>query len=320
MSTMWIAHDYRTARCARATAVAIGNFDGVHRGHRALIERARSEAAQLGGDSVVLTFEPHPTRVLAPDRSPPRITGADRRLELFESLQVDGVIVQGFDRGFAAMSPEQFAREVLLGLQAKVVIVGENFHFGRDRAGDGNALRALGATMGFRTEILGAVLDQGDAMISSSKIRKALADGALLEANAMLGREFDFDGRVVMGDQRGRLLGFPTANMRTDVEALPRDGVYAVRAQVVSVGNARGPWMDGVMNIGVRPTFSAGRSIEVHLLDRTIELYGALLRVRCVARLRDEMKFAGVDALRAQIGQDVSAARVALSQGVGEGA
>jgi riboflavin kinase/FMN adenylyltransferase len=311
---MWTAHDYRTARCARATAVAIGNFDGVHLGHRALIARALSEAAAMDGEAVVLTFEPHPTRVLAPERCPPRITGADRRLELFAALSVDGVIVQGFDRAFASMSPELFSREVLLGLRAKVVIVGENFHFGKDRAGDGHALRSFGESLGFRTEVLGAVLDERGAMISSSKIRAALAEGELDRVRAMLGREFDFDGRVVLGDQRGRTLGFPTANVRTDVEALPRDGVYAVRACVVGDGAACSASMDGVMNIGVRPTFSAGRSIEVHLFDRDVDLYGRLLRVTCVARLRDERKFDGIDALRAQIAQDARDARAALDR------
>jgi riboflavin kinase/FMN adenylyltransferase len=307
---MWIAHDFRTARCSRDTAVAIGNFDGVHLGHRALLELARSEAAAFGGESVALTFEPHPTRVLAPDRSPPRISGADRRLELFEAAGVDGVIVQGFDRGFAAMSPESFAREVLLGLLAKVVLVGENFHFGKDRAGDGPALRALGQSLGFRTEVLGPVRD-GAEMISSSRVREALARGELDRVRAMLGRDFDFDGRVVVGDRRGRTIGFPTANLRTDVEALPMDGVYAVR---VSVLGEPGEPVDGVMNIGVRPTFSAGRSIEVHLFDTERDLYGRLLRVRCAARLRDERRFEGIDALRAQIARDVSDARAALAR------
>jgi riboflavin kinase/FMN adenylyltransferase len=311
---MWIAHDYRTARCARATAVAIGNFDGVHRGHRALIERALEESAAFGGESVVLTFEPHPARVLAPDRSPPRITGADRRLELFAALAVDGVIVQGFDRAFASMSPELFAREVLLSLRAKVVIVGENFHFGKDRAGDGEALRALGERFGFRTEVLRSVLDDGGEIISSSKIRAALADGQLDRVHAMLGRQFDFDGRVVRGAQRGRSLGFPTANLRTDVEALPRDGVYAVRVALIDQDDRRGETMDGVMNIGVRPTFSAGRSIEVHLLDQSLDLYGRLLRVTCVGRLRDERKFDGIEALQAQIAQDVRDARLVLDR------
>jgi riboflavin kinase/FMN adenylyltransferase len=314
--TMWIAHDYRTARCAGPTAVAIGNFDGVHVGHRALIDRARAEARSLdgdrGGESVVLTFEPHPTRVLAPERCPPRITGADRRLELFAESAVDGVLVQGFDRTFAAMTPEQFAREVLLGLRASVVIVGDNFHFGRDRSGDGPTLRALGLKMGFRTEVLGAVLDQSGEMISSSRIRAALADGALDHVRAMLGRPFDFDGRVVLGDQRGRTIGFPTANLRTDVEALPRDGVYAVTAAIV--GDSDRP-IPGVMNIGVRPTFAAGRSIEVHLLDRDQDLYGRLLRVTCVRRIRDEQRFSGIDELRAQIAADVLAARSILATG-----
>jgi riboflavin kinase/FMN adenylyltransferase len=309
---MWIAHDYRTARCARVTAIAIGNFDGVHRGHRALIERARSEARALGGESVVLTFEPHPTRVLAPERCPLRITGVDRRLELFESLAVDGVIVQGFDRAFAGLSPEQFARDVLLSLGARVVIVGDNFRFGKDRAGDGPTLRTLGSMLGFRTEVLSPVVDERGDMVSSSRLRAALAEGDLDRVRAMLGREFDIDGRVVRGDQRGRTLGFPTANVQTDVESLPRDGVYAVRVSVLSASEGRGEEMLGVMNIGVRPTFSAGRSMEVHVLDRDVDLYGALVRVACVARLREERKFDGVDALRAQIAEDIRGARGVL--------
>ncbi len=307
---MWIAHDYRTARCDRETAVAIGNFDGVHRGHASLLALARRRAAEFSGESVVFTFEPHPTRILAPDKAPRRISGADRRLELFARAGVDGAVVQGFDRSFAAMSPEAFVREVILGLRARVVLVGENFHFGRDRAGDGASLAALGEGLGFRVELLGPVTEDG-AVISSTRVREALALGQLDRVRAMLGRDFDFDGRVVVGDRRGRTLGFPTANLRTDVEALPADGVYSVR---VSEGGEGGPWRDGVMNLGVRPTFAAGRSIEVHLFDTELNLYGRLLRVRCVERLREERRFDGLAALRAQIEQDVRDARSSLAR------
>ncbi len=310
-----VAHDYRAARCRTATAVAIGNFDGVHRGHQALLALAKREAASFEGQSVLLTFEPHPTRVLAPDRAPRRITGADRRLELFAEAGIDLAIVQGFDRGFAAMTPEIFAREVLGSLQAKVVLVGENFHFGKDRAGDGHVLRELGKSLGFRTEILAPVTD-GSMMISSSEIRDALLHGALARVASMLGRHFDFDGRVVHGDHRARGLGFPTANLRTDVEALPSDGVYAVRVQVLSrVDSSENvQWYPAVMNIGVRPTFTAGRAIEVHLLGQDMDLYGQLLRVQCIGRLRDEQKFGSVPALVAQIEADVSAARTKIEQ------
>jgi riboflavin kinase/FMN adenylyltransferase len=307
---MWIAHDYRTARCDRETAVAIGNFDGVHRGHAALLDLARREAARFGGESVVFTFEPHPARVLAPERAPRRISGADRRLELFALAKVDGAVVQGFDRAFAAMTPEDFAREVLLGLRARVVLVGENFRFGRDRAGDGSSLVELGRALGFRAELLGPVTDDG-AVISSTRVREALSLGQLDRVRAMLGRDFDFDGRVIVGDRRGRTLGFPTANLRTDVDALPADGVYSVR---VSDAGEGGPWREGVMNLGVRPTFSAGRSIEVHLFDTEMDLYGRLLRVRCIERLREERRFAGLEALRAQIEQDVRDARASLAR------
>ncbi len=269
----------------------------------------------MGGQSVLLTFEPHPTRILNPDRAPKRITGADRRLELFAEAGIDLAIVQGFDRDFAAMSPERFARDVLGSLQAKVILVGENFHFGKDRAGDGVVLRALGESLGFRTEIV-APVNEGDWMISSTGVRDSLAQGQLSRVRAMLGRHFDFDGRVVQGDQRARTLGFATANLRTDVEALPQDGVYAVRAKILTAVDTeqKEQWFTGVMNIGHRPTFHAGRAIEVHLIDRQLQLYGHLLRVQCIARLRDEQKFASVPALVAQIKVDVAQARASVEQ------
>ncbi len=303
---MWIAHDYRVARRGAGTAVAIGNFDGVHRGHREILRRVIEGAKAHRVDPVVLTFEPHPTRILAPERASALITGLDRKLELIAEAGIACTVVQLFDRRFSSQSPREFAHEVLLGLRAREIYIGADFHFGKDRAGNGAVLTELGAEMGFVCNVVDPVAHEG-APISSTRIRRALADGDLSLANALLGRKFDIEGLVVEGDRRGRLLGFPTANLRTQVEALPRDGVYAVRVRVL--GGAEEKWMLGVMNIGLRPTFAAGRSIEVHLLDTERELYGATLRVECVARLRDEKKFDGIDSLRAQIARDVAEAR-----------
>jgi riboflavin kinase/FMN adenylyltransferase len=307
---MWIAHDYRVARRSTGTAVAIGNFDGVHRGHRVILGRALDGARAHGVDPVVLTFEPHPTRVLAPERASALLTGLDRKLELIAEAGIACTVVQTFDRKFSALTPREFAREVLLGLRAREVYVGANFHFGKDRAGNGSVLVELGKELGFQAVVV-PQFESGGETISSSRVRRALAEGDLALASLLLGRRFDIDGLVVEGDRRGRLLGFPTANVRTPVEALPKDGVYAVWVRVL--GDASEPWMRGVMNLGVRPTFAAGRSIEVHLLDVSRDLYGATLRIECVARLRDEAKFDGIDALRAQIGRDIEAARALMA-------
>ncbi|MEZ4406733.1 MAG: bifunctional riboflavin kinase/FAD synthetase [Polyangiales bacterium] len=311
VSPPWIAHDWRAARRRGPTALAIGNFDGVHLGHRALLDKVIHAARAFGGESVARTFEPHPTRVVRPDRAPPMLTGLDRRVELLSETGVDAVVVQRFDLAMAALSPEEFVRRVVVGLGAREVHVGADFHFGHDRAGTPDTLRALGVSLGFTAHTVEGVRE-GEANISSSRVRAALSDGDLGLAARLLGRPFDLDGVVVHGDHRGRTLGFPTANLATPCEAPPRDGVYAVRAQTLSPDGA-GPWRDGVMNIGSRPTMNAGRSLEAHLLDLDEDLYGRTLRVRFVARLRDEQRFASIEELRRQIERDVASARAALS-------
>ncbi len=305
---MWIAHDFRAARRGAPTALAIGNFDGVHRGHRHLLDRVKAAAASFGGESVALTFDPHPTRVLAPDRAAPLVVGLDRKLELLGATGIDAVVVQRFDLSFASQSPEEFVGSVVLGLRAKEVFVGEDFHFGRNREGNGAVLVALGQTLGFRAHVV-APLEESSVPVSSSRVRRALADGDLALAKSLLGRDYDLDGLVITGHKRGRTLGFPTANLATECEALPKDGVYAVRVTALDGGVVDHP---AVMNLGSRPTFRAGRSLEAHLLDADVDLYGRTLRVTFAARLRDEQRFDGVDALKAQIAADVAAARVVL--------
>jgi riboflavin kinase/FMN adenylyltransferase len=290
--------------------MAIGNFDGVHRGHRYLLERVVAAARSFGGSAVALTFEPHPSRVLAPSRASPRLVSLDRKVELLAEAGIDVTVVQRFDEAFSRLDPRGFVQGVVLALGARAVFVGADFRFGHDRAGDGAALQALGAELGFEVHALDPVEDRGRA-ISSSRVRTALAQGDLDEASRLLGRLPDLDGLVVHGDHRASGLGFPTANLQTPTEALPGDGVYAVEVQLQGEP-AR--WLSAVGNLGVRPTFDAGRAVEVHLLDTRAELYGRTLRVRFVARLRDERRFDGPDALRAQLAQDVARARELLQR------
>jgi riboflavin kinase/FMN adenylyltransferase len=306
---MHVAHDYRLARLTAPAALAIGNFDGVHRGHRHLFERVVASARSFHGASLALTFDPHPTRVLAPARAAPLLTSLDRRLELMAEAGLDAVVVQRFDTAVSSQPAREFVEQVVLGLQARAVFVGHDFHFGRNREGTSELLRALGETLGFVAHRVDPVTDDG-APISSTRTRHALAAGDLPLVRRLLGRDFDLDGLVVRGDRRGRRLGFPTANLTTPVEALPKDGVYAVRVRVA--GEATSPLYDGVLNLGLRPTVQAGRSMEVHLLDLDRDLYGRTLRVTFVARLRDERRFEGLDALRAQIARDVAEARSIL--------
>ncbi len=286
--------------------VAIGNFDGVHAGHRAVLARLFALAADLGAPSCVLTFEPAPTAVLAPERHQPRILLVADRVRLLEEAGVDRIIVQPFTREFAGRSARWFAEELLGNtLRARGLVVGYDFRFGQGRQGDVATLRAL--LPGVPVVEVGA-FSLDDAPVSSSRIRRLVAAGEVEAAAGLLGRPHRLQGTVVHGDHRGRAIGFPTANVQNEVELVPAFGVYAVRARVDG-----GPALPAVANIGVRPTFDATElRVEVHLLDFQGDVYGRRVAVDLVARIRGEARFSGIDALQAQIRVDAARARELL--------
>jgi riboflavin kinase/FMN adenylyltransferase len=294
--------------------LVVGNFDGVHRGHQAVLNEAVAEARARALAAIVLTFDPHPAAVVG-SGAPPILTTMERRAELMSALGVDRVYVRKFDAAFAAWSPEQFVRELVVQmLHARLVVVGQNFRFGSKRAGDLTLLYSLGAAFGFDVRVHHVASDERGPF-SSTRAREAIAFGDLDEASRVLGRPHELSGLVVPGDARGRKLGFPTANVDAVPEMLPPDGVYAVFVdEVVGPGAARALGI-GVTNVGVRPTVasSAKRTVETFLLDFEGDLYGRHLRLHVSARLRSEKKFASLDELKAQIVLDVASARVKLA-------
>lgn len=300
------------ARGWPAPAVSAGNFDGVHRGHQTLVAAAIGDARASGGTAVVLTFEPHPSRVLSPDRAPASLITLEQKAELLAGMGVDKLAVLPFDQELSRQTPEVFARLVLRqALGACVVVVGAGFRFGQGRSGDVAALSRLGVALGFRVHGLDPVLHEG-APISSTRIREALARGAVAAAGQMLGRSFFVDGEVVRGDGRGRSLGFPTANLAVSNEALPGAGVYAGWCRRMKQGCG---WEAAVVNVGRRPTFGGGETrVEAHLLDHEGELYGERLRLRFIDRLREERTFSGAVALAEQIQRDLAQARQVLEK------
>lgn len=295
--------------------VTAGNFDGVHLGHQALVAAAVARARETGGLAVVLTFDPHPARVLAPDLAPSALMTPAQKAEILAGLGVDRLAVLPFDGRVARMEPRAFVREVVSGaLGARHLVVGESFRFGRGRAGDVELLRTLGESLGFTLEALPPVMERGRP-VSSSRVRDELARGEVQAARRLLGRPSFLDGVVVRGDGRGRTIGVPTANLEPDNELLPARGVYAARCRVPS-GLAHA----AVVNIGERPTFGGGRVVvEAHLLDFEGDLYGARIRLEFHERLRGEQRFAGQEALVARILQDVAEARALLPGPGGEG-
>lgn len=295
-----------------SSLVIIGNFDGVHRGHQAVLGASAAEASREALRPVVLTFHPHPAEVLG-HRALPALTTLERKIELI--ARVDPrfvVVVEPFDAELARVEPEEFAERLLVReLGAKCVVVGQNFRFGRNRGGDLTALARFGERFGFdvRAEPL-----RSDAQgpYSSTRIRALLAKGDLDDVAVQLGRPHSISGRVVHGAERGRSIGVPTANLDAVPEALPPNGVYACLVDRVGPEGGRA-LAAGIANVGVRPTVGAGFSVEAHLFDFDGDLYGAELRVHLVRRLRDERRFPDVSALRAQIERDFVEARASLA-------
>ena len=307
------ARDVKAEQPGRGSLVAIGNFDGVHRGHRAVIEAALTEARERALAPLVLTFDPHPSEVLGRGVRPP-LTVVERKVELIERLGSElRVVVEPFTLELAQLTPEQFVREFVVGLLGvRVVIVGENFRFGHERSGDLETLVALGRELGFEARA-SSLSGDSEGPYSSTRARAALAQGDLPGVQQLLGRPHSISGKVVTGAQRGRTIGVPTANLAEVREALPPYGVYAVQVDRILPEGSGTALATGVANIGLRPTVSGGFSVEVHLFDYDGDLYGAELRVHLVARLREERKFAGLDELKAQIAKDSAEARAALA-------
>jgi riboflavin kinase/FMN adenylyltransferase len=296
----------RVATRFRGPAVAIGNFDGVHRGHQRLFERTRELARAVGGESVVLTFDPHPAKLFAPALAPPLISPLDRKLELIADAGIDACVVATFDHTLAALSPEEFVDQILVGeLSARAVCVGYDFTFGKGRAGDTAALATLGKTRNFSVTVIDPV--SADGMIcSSTKVREFVLEGRVEGAALLLGRDPEIEGEVVRGAGRGRTIQIPTANIRPATELLPAPGVYAGWARIPD-----GKRYLAAINIGSNPTFGGGAlSVEAHLLDYDgKDLYGARLMVGLRRRLRAEVRFSSVEALVAQIRADIAETR-----------
>jgi len=291
-------------------AVTVGNFDGVHRGHQALVAQAVADARASAGTAVVLTFDPHPSRVLAPERAPATIMTLDQKAERLARMGVDRVAVLPFTPSLAAQPAPEFARRVLHDcLHATTVVVGAGFRFGRGRAGDVALLRRLGRSLGFGVHGMRPVFHQG-APISSSRVREALARGDVEGAGEMMGRPFSIDGKVVRGVGRGRTIGVPTANVAPVNETLPGNGVYACW---IRVGGPDRPVRPAVANVGRRPTFGGTEiTVEAHVLDVDEDFYDQAVRLAFQARLRPEQAFPGAEALVAQIRLDMERGRERL--------
>lgn len=305
---MDVIHFPDDARAAgwRDPVLALGNFDGLHRGHRKILDRLRRVAGERHATSVVMTFDPHPPRVVRPDKAPPLLMTKAQKLEGLAQIGVDGAAIVRFTHELSQWSPETFVRTVLVEwLRVSEVWVGANFLFGHDRSGNFSLLRTLGGRYGFRAEKIDPVRYK-DFVVSSTRVRRLVGEGRVDEAGALLGHQYFIDGLVVHGDHRGRAIGFPTANLCTENELVPPHGVYATTARIGAVVRP------SVTNIGTRPTVdTSGRTtIETHVFNMDRDLYGMSMRIGFVQRMRDERAFESIDALRAQIDADCRRARV----------
>ena len=285
--------------------LALGNFDGLHRGHMKIIDRVRQRAGERGGTPAAMTFDPHPPRVLRPDKAPPLLMTRDQKVEALRRSGMQGLAFVRFTRELSLWDPETFVRTVLVEwLHVSEVWVGANFLFGHERAGTFSVLRTLGSRYGFRAEKIDPIRYK-DFVVSSTRVRRLVSEGRVDEAAALLGHHYFLDGTVVRGAGRGRSIGVPTANLATPNDLVPPSGVYATLASVDGIV------LPAVTNVGMRPTFGdvTAPVIETHVLDTDRDLYDRPLRLLFVQRLRDERQFPDVDALRAQIDADIRGAR-----------
>jgi riboflavin kinase/FMN adenylyltransferase len=298
--------------------LTVGNFDGVHRGHRTILDTVTERARAVRGEAVVYTFEPHPRKVISPQSAPRLLTTLEQKLELLALAGIGAVILEPFDLAFARTPADEFIREfVHKRIRPLEVYVGYDFHFGRDREGSMRLLTELGPRLGFSVTILPEVVI-GERDVNSTRIRQLLGEAAVEEAAILLGRDYSVRGLVGKGEERGRTLGFPTANLELENEVLPALGVYAGQLRFLDDGDpARGAIFPAVTNVGTRPTFGASDRVvvEAHLIDFSGDLYGRRVELSFRFHLRPERRFAGKEALRAQIDADRDEARRRLAAG-----
>ena len=305
MEVIHFPDDPRPPRWTRPV-LALGNFDGLHRGHRKILDRVCRVATERGATPVVMTFDPHPPRVVRADKAPPLLMTKAQKIDAFADAGLQGAAIVRFTLEMSRWDPETFVRTVLVDwLRVAEVWVGANFLFGHDRTGNFSLLRTLGVRYGFKAEKIDPVRYK-DFVVSSTRIRRLIGEGRVDEAGALLGHQYYVEGRVVHGAERGRTLGFPTANVCTENELPPPHGVYATTVTIDGVV------LPSVTNVGTRPTVdsSGTTAIETHIFDVNRDLYGAAVRVGFVQRLRDERTFESLDLLKAQIAADCTRARV----------
>jgi len=301
---MKIFHGTDNANITRSTVLTLGVFDGLHLGHQRIMQTVVERAKAARAVPTAITFDPHPRSVLYPENAPPLLQTLDQRLANFEVLGIEQTIVIRFDRDFANRDAEIFLRDIVHErLQAKEVYLGKGFAFGKNRGGNIELLRRISQELGFVADEVSEITLRGQR-ISSSKIRELLAVGKTNLARRMLGRPYGVEGQIVRGDQRGRTIGFPTANLKPRNRVVPKFGVYATATLIDNV------WRRSITNVGVRPTFETGSepSIETYVFDFDGDLYGDVLRVRFLHRIRDEKKFGGIEELKTQIMKDSSRA------------
>jgi riboflavin kinase/FMN adenylyltransferase len=291
------------------SVITLGNFDGIHLGHQELIRMVIRRAREINGQSMVVTFRPHPLKVLAPEKCPPLISIYEEKIQIFARLGIDVLVKIPFSLAFAEMTPRKFVKDILCDtLGAKDVFVGYNYRFGKGRDGTTETLKQMGREYGFSVQEVEQISLNGE-VISSTKIRQFLKDGEVEHAARLLGRPYAITGIVIKGDSRGKVLGFPTANIASKHSIIPANGVYAVKLL------ARERCLDGIVNIGIRPTFDAkALTIEVHVFGFNEDLYGEEITLFFIRRIREEKKFATAEALIGQIARDIGIAKEILSE------